>query len=172
METQRLSATPPPPLHRLCVLDEGWDLSGSLTMWAGLGVCSPSNTPTPCQPDRHPLPVSLFGRARPTTPALRLQIPPRPPRLAACERVPACAGIPTGRENSSPHCSALIARQVPFLFCSLVFLPSFPPLIFSLCLFHGSPLCWQCPLCVLSRFPQWPLYFITALIPVDFHELY
>lgn len=142
-------------------------MSGSLTVWAGLGVCSPPLPPPAC------LPVSLFGRACPTTPALRLQIPPpRPPRFAACERVPACAGIPTGGENSSPHCSALIARQVPFLFCSLVFLPSFSPSFSHSASFMAPPLCWQCPLCVLSRFPQWSLYFITALIPVDFHELF
>lgn len=131
------------------------------------GLLPPSSLPPACLPACQPV-----WQSSPHHTSAQATNPSHPHRFAACERVPACAGIPTGGENSSPRCSALIARQVPFLFCSLVFLPSFSPLIFSLCLFHGSPLCWQCPLCVLSRFPQWPLYFITALIPVDFHELY
>lgn len=73
------------------------------------------------------------------------------PPFAVSERVPACPGIPTSGENSLPHCYALMACQVPFLFCSLVFLPLFfSPLIFSLCLFHGSFLCWHHPLCVFT----------------------
>lgn len=62
------------------------------------------------------LPVSLFGRAPPTTPGLTP--PPSPP----CERVPGCAGIPTGRHT------AALSPLAKFLscFCSLVFLP--PPL--------------------------------------------
>lgn len=97
--------------------------------------------------------------------------------FAASERVPACPSIPTSGEDSLPHCYALIACQVPFLFCSLVCLFS-PPFIFSLCLFHGSFLCWQHPLCLftlLSRPGSLSGPFLCFLVPfnlVHFHELY
>lgn len=95
-------------------------------------------------------------------------------RFAASEWVPVCPGIPTGGENSLPHCYALITCQVPFLFCSLVFRPPFP-LIFSLCLYHSSFLCWQHTLGVFTlhsvKVPQWPFYFLTLFILDYFHEL-
>ena len=123
--------------------------------------------PHPC------LPACWAGwRCHPTTPVPRLQKPP----FAVSEMVPAYAGIPTSGENSLPHCYALIACQVPFLFCSLVFLPLFF-LIFSLCLFHGSFLRWQHPLCVFTLH-SCPVslkgVFLSFLffIPVGFHELF
>lgn len=92
--------------------------------------------------------------------------------FAASERVPACPGIPSSGENSLPHCYALIACQVPFLFCAVVFLPLFF-LIFALCLFHGTFLCWQ-PFCIFTlhscpgffngRFLSFLLFFLFWLI--------
>lgn len=125
-----------------CFFDESRDLLSCLTVWACLRVCSPSPPP--------PLPSLLACRpvwqCYPATPVPRLQKPCLQ-LLRECQPVP---GIPTSRENSLPHCYALIACQVPFLFCSLVFLPLFSFFIFSLCLFHGSFLCWQHPLCVFT----------------------
>lgn len=96
--------------------------------------------------------------------------------FAASERVPACPGIPTSGENSLPHCYALIACQVPFLFCSLVFLPLFFPHFLSLPLSWPFSLLATPSLCLhialLFRFPQWPLSFLPLFfILVDFHEL-
>lgn len=129
-------------LYLSVFFDESRDLLSCLTVWACLRVCSPSPPP--------PLPSLLACRpvwqCYPATPVPRLQKPCLQ-LLRECQPVP---GIPTSRENSLPHCYALIACQVPFLFCSLVFLPLFSFFIFSLCLFHGSFLCWQHPLCVFT----------------------
>lgn len=126
----------------LSVSDEGRDLLSRLTVWAGLRVCSPS--PLLLPPSLPPCLSACLAVLPHHTSAQTTKTP-----FAASERVPACPGIPTSGENSLPHCYALIACQVPFLFCSLVFLPLFF-LIFSLCLFHGSFLCWQHPLCVFT----------------------
>lgn len=132
----------------LSVSDEGMDLLSCLTVWAGLRVCSPSPLLVLLPPSLPPCLSACLAELPHHTSAQTTKTP-----FAASERVPACPGIPTGGENSLPHCYALIGCQVPFLFCSLVFLPPFS-LIFSLCLFHSPLLCWQHPLCVLSRFPQ------------------
>lgn len=97
------------------------------------------------------------------------------PPFAASERVPACPGIPTSGENSLPHCYALMACQVPFLFCSLVFLPFFShfltlPLSWLFSLLASPSLCLH--IALLSRFFQWSLSFspssLIFLILVDF----
>lgn len=151
---------------RLSLSDEGRDLLSCLIVWACFRVCSPLPT-TPLLPAclSACLAVPPYHTSAQTTKTL----------FAASERVPACPGIPTSGENSLPHCYALIACQVPFLFWSLVFLPLFS-LIFSLCLFHGSLLCWQHLLCLFTLLScpgslnsLFLSFFFFNL--VDFHEL-
>lgn len=132
-ESANMSETSLLPLSPgLSVSDEGRDLLSYLTVWAILRVFSPTLPPSfsPCL--LACLAVPPHHTSAQTTKTL----------FAASERVPACPSIPTSGEDSLPHCYALIACQVPFLFCSLVclhflfwfffFLPF--PFIFSLSL--------------------------------------
>lgn len=118
-------------VHSIFVCDEGRDLLSCLSVWAGFRVCSPHSLLPHC------LSACLAALPRNTSAALTTKTP-----FADSESVPACPGIPTGGENSLPHCYTLIACQVPFPVCSLVIFPPLFP-IFSLCLFHSSFLCWQ-----------------------------
>lgn len=115
----------------LCVPDEGRDLLASLTVRLASGY--PSLQPSSCL-------SACLAELRPphqrSAPALS---PPPSPPLWESARL-------CGHSHWSAHCCALTARQVPFLFCSLVFLPpllaaspAHPLLIFSLRLFQSAP---------------------------------
>lgn len=137
----------------LSVSDEGRDLWSCLTVSAGLRDCSPS-----------PLPLPACLSACLAVPPCHTSAQTTKTPFAASDREPACPGIPTSGENSLPHCYALIACQVPFLFCSLVFLPLFfsyfltLPLSWLFSLLATPSLCLH--IALLSRFPQWPLSFL------------
>lgn len=174
-ESANMSETSLLPLSPgLSVSDEGRDLLSYLTVWAILRVFSPTLPPSfsPCL--LACLAVPPHHTSAQTTKTL----------FAASERVPACPSIPTSGEDSLPHCYALIACQVPFLFCSLVclhflfwfFFFFFLSPSFSHSLFHGSFLCWQHPLslCSLVQVPLVASFFASSFFKtlVHFHELY
>lgn len=161
-ESANMSETSLLPLSPgLSVSDEGRDLLSYLTVWAILRVFSPTLPPSfsPCL--LACLAVPPHHTSAQTTKTL----------FAASERVPACPSIPTSGEDSLPHCYALIACQVPFLFCSLVclhflfcFFFFFLSPSFSHSLFHGSFLCWQHPLslCSLVQVPLVASFFASS----------
>lgn len=136
-----------PLVHRIFVCDEGRDLLSCLSVWAGCRVCSPH----PLLP--HSLSACLAALPQNTSAAPTTKTP-----FADSESVPACPGIPTGGENSLPHCYTLIACQVPFPVCALVIFPPLSPHFLTLSLPQLFSLLATHPV-FMSRFPLRLLYF-------------
>lgn len=146
-----------PLLPYLCVSDEGMDLLSCLPVWAGLRVCLPS-PPLLCCLSACLAVLPHHSSAQSTK-----------PWFSASERVPACLGIPTGGENSSPHCYTIIACQVPFLFFFFSCLSSSLSPSFFLCPFRGSFLWWQHTLCVFT-FTLVQVPSIAPLFPCSYYS--
>lgn len=151
----------------LSLSDEGRDLLSCLIVWAGFRVCSPL-------PTAPLLPACLSACL--AAPPHHTSAQTTKTLFAASERVPACPGIPTSGENSLPHCYALIACQVPFLFCSLVFLPLFFP-SFShsasfMALFSAGTTLFVSSHCSLAQVHSIVSFFPSSFsIWLIFHEL-
>lgn len=144
-----------PLLLGVFVCDEGRDLLSCLSVWAGLRVCSPHPLLPRC--------LSACLAEPPLEPALLRLQKPRLHILRACQPVRAFPLV--GRTHCHTATLSLLAKflyRFALLSSSLLF-----SLIFSLCLFHSSLLCWQ-P--TLSSCPGFLRGFVTFIIVIVVHR--